>query len=596
MKDKGIIRPRWSAWYDKERQGADFNYWFPSCDEVYVNWKTTNKEGKTKLDKSGNGVFTGFEPTLKPGDSYMIEGVGIGEFPDPFSLSQPDGVHEKSKIIDPDIFTHNRTETKGLRIEEAIIYELHIGAFTPQGTYKAIIDYLPYLKSTGVNVIELMPVASFPGKRNWGYDSVHKYAPCKAYGSETDLIKLIDEIHKQGMFVILDVIYNHFGPDGNYLYPLSRKFFSSEKLTPWGDAIDFRRREVRDYFLDNAKYWLHNYRFDGLRFDAVEAIWDNTGEHIINEICRSLKTEFINEREILLTIENNNNDIKLLGPDTGSAQWDDDFHHSLHVSLTGEIDGYYIDFKDSYKEMELVLKQGFAYGDRLSKFWGNKVRGDVADKLPPYRFIHSDQNHDQIGNRAFGERLYTLTSREAAEFALALTMLAPGVPLLFMGEELFIDTPFLFFTDHNKELGRAVTEGRRKEFGKFDSFADMNIEQIPNPQAEETFLKSKIPWDKLDKEYIEKALRIVKTCSDIRKKYHIDYSISRHPKVLRKDSLFKVSFGKLILAFNLSSEEKEDSEGYFKNGLFNINFSEEKLKTEGKVKGYTLSLYEKKYS
>ncbi len=589
--NKEMIRPRWSAWFE-DNKGVSFNYWFPSCQECLVRWEMDNVDGRTRLKNQDKGIFTGFEPKLRPKARYMIEAIGIGTFPDPYSLSQPEGVHKSSQIIDPALFHNHRHYTTGINIKDAIIYELHIGTFTDKGTYKALIDKLPYLKSLGVTVIELMPVGSFPGNRNWGYDSVMKYAPASCYGTESDLIKLIDAIHKEGLFVVLDVIYNHFGPDGNYLYPLSRDFFTSDQSTPWGDAIDFRKREVRDYFIDNARHWLVNYRFDGLRFDAIEAIWDETDKHIIKEVCQTAKQELEGVRQLLLTVENNKNQASMLGPDKADAQWNDDFHHALHVSLTGETDGYYIDFKDSLNEMERFLRLGFAFGERVSLFFGNKVRGEKGDELPPYRFIHSDQNHDQIGNRAFGERLIKLTSLPRVKFALALTLLCPGTPLLFMGEELFTDIPFLYFTNHNDELGRAVTEGRRKEFAGFESFSKTDISHIPDPQELDTFIKCKIQWNDYTKNQIEETIKLTQTCIDVRKRFKDDYAINHHPEVKRHDALFLISFGKLRLAFNLSEGVVEDGEGFFRPGIVDLNFSEEEHKKNNTVSAYSITIYE----
>ncbi len=586
-----LIRPQWSAWYE-DNKGVTFNYWLPSCSECIVEWEMENIDGRTRLKNEGNGIFTGFESKLRPNARYMIQAKDIGTFPDPYSLSQPEGVHKPSQIIDPAIFLNHRLYTSGISIKDAIIYELHLGAFTQEGSYKSMIERIPYLKSFGINVIELMPIGSFPGSRNWGYDSVMKYAPASCYGTEKDLIDLIDTIHKEGLFVILDVIYNHFGPDGNYLYPFSRSFFTSSKSTPWGDAIDFRKKEVRNYFIDNARHWIMNYKFDGLRFDAIEAIWDETENHIITEICQTLKQEMNGKRELLLTVENNKNQVSMLGKDKADAQWNDDFHHALHVSLTGETDGYYVDFKNYLDEIERVLKSGFAFGSRISEYFNNTVRGEKGDKLPAYRFIHSDQNHDQIGNRAFGERLINLTSLPRTKFAIALTLLCPGTPLLFMGEELFVDTPFLYFTDHNEELGKSVTEGRRKEFEKFESFSNKDISKIPDPQAIETFTKSKIPWHNYSKKETEETLQFVQSCIDIRKRFREEYSIEHHPEVKRQDTLFLLSFGKLRLAFNLSEGEIEDKEGFFRPSIININFSEDDYRNNNTVSPYAVSIYE----
>lgn len=569
MKSKAI-KPPWGAWYHKEK-GVQFYYWFPSTQQCSILWKRQDKEYSLPLKKEENGVYSGFIKEMKPGDRYLIEAKGIGRVADPYSLFQPDGVHGDSQIIDPALFYTDRFPWQGQSMEEALIYELHIGAFTPGGTFKDLIPYLAYLRALGINTIELMPITAFPGDRNWGYDSVFKYAPAACYGTPQDLVQLIDAIHHAGLSVILDVIYNHFGPDGNYLYPLSRDFFSSDYITPWGDAIDFRKREVRNYFIGSAKHWIYNYGFDGLRMDAIHAIWDPTEKHIVVELCEEVKNAKQEDRSLMLILENFHNQASFLGDDKADGTWNDDFHHAIHVALTKEIDGYYVDFQNYLEEFELILKNGFAYGERVSKFLEGKVRGESGVNTPPYRFVNFVQNHDQIGNRAFGERLISLAGWEAVSFAIALTILCPGTPMLFMGEELFIDAPFLYFTDHNEDLGKKVIEGRREEFSQFSAFSNEALQKkIPSPQSLETYLSSKIPWNQLNEKSILERTMMVKTCFNLRKEYKEDYALKSKPSVHRQGSLFDVKFGKVRLQFNLSSAEVEIDKPIFEPGIFEI--------------------------
>jgi len=366
---------------------------------------------------------------------------------------------------------------------ETIIYEFHAGAV---GGFAGIHADLPRLKTLGVTAIELMPINDFPGRRNWGYDGVLPYAPDSVYGSPTALKTLIDAAHGLGLMMFLDVVYNHFGPDGNYLGAYAPQFFRDDVHTPWGPAIDFRRQEVRDYFTANVLMWLMDYRFDGLRFDAVHAIQE---QDWIEEMAATVRATLNAKRHVHLILEHHNNATHLRK--AVDAQWNDDAHNALHVLLTDETGGYYADYTDQpAAKLARCLAEGWAYQGDWSAYL-KAMRGEPSGDLPPCAHVFFLQNHDQIGNRAFGERLTSLTSPEALEAAIVLQMLCPQIPLLFMGEETASTTPFLFFTDHRDELAEAVREGRRQEFASFAEFADPGRrEQIPDPNAPDTFSAS----------------------------------------------------------------------------------------------------------
>jgi maltooligosyltrehalose trehalohydrolase len=339
----------------------------------------------------------------------------------------------------------------------------------------------------GISAIELMPLAQFPGDRNWGYDGVLPYAPQASYGTPEQLKHLIDTAHGHGLAVILDVVYNHFGPDGNYLHRYAKGFFREDKHTPWGAAIDFRRREVRDFFIDNALMWLLEYRFDGLRLDAVHAIED---PDFLRELAQKVRQQVDPARHVWLTVENEHNQASLL-EEGFDAQWNDDGHNALHVLLTGETDAYYADYaQNPTEQLVRCLSQGFVFQGHVTRH--GTTRGEPSGHLPPTAFVLFLQNHDQIGNRALGERLHQLANPDALKAATALLLLSPMIPLMFMGDEFAAEQPFLFFTSHHGELAELVREGRRNEFAAFSAFADPHTrEQIPDPNARQTFEASR---------------------------------------------------------------------------------------------------------
>ena len=414
---------------------------------------------------------------------YQVDDLLV---PDPASRAQAGDVHGPSRVIDPGAYSWQISEWMGRPWEEAVIYEVHVGLM---GGFKGLIERLPELADLGVTAVELMPIAEFPGRRNWGYDGVLPFAPDAAYGSPDDLKALVDRAHALGLMMILDVVYNHFGPDGNYLPAYAPGFFREDLPTPWGGAVDFRRPEVSRFFTENALYWLHEYRLDGLRLDAVHAI---APPEWLDTMGRALRAATEPGREIHLILENEENSAaRLTGP--FDAQWNDDFHNVLHVLLTGETGAYYLDFADRPAErLARCLAEGFIYQGEASPNHAGKPRGEPSAHLPPTAFISFLQNHDQIGNRAFGERLTLLSDLEALKAATALLLLCPQIPLIFMGEEAGARSPFGFFTDFHDQLADAVREGRRKEFAKFPAFADPEErERIPDPNAPETFERSR---------------------------------------------------------------------------------------------------------
>ncbi|WP_339069296.1 malto-oligosyltrehalose trehalohydrolase [Pseudomonas idahonensis] len=406
------------------------------------------------------------------------------QVPDPASRAQDGDVHGPSLVVDHNAYAWQQPQWLGRPWHEAVIYELHVGVM---GGYLAVQQALPALVDLGVTAIELMPLAEFPGERNWGYDGVLPYAPEASYGAPDDLKALIDAAHGLGLAVILDVVYNHFGPDGNHLQRYAKGFFREDLHTPWGAAIDFRRRQVRDFFIDNALMWLLEYRFDGLRLDAVHAIDD---PDFLHELAQRVRQAVPASRQVWLNLENEFNQASLLQQGF-DAQWNDDGHNALHVLLTGETDAYYADFADApTAQLARCLSQGFAFQGHANRH--GQSRGEPSGHLPPSAFVLFLQNHDQIGNRAFGERLNQLAPTQALQAATVLLLLSPMIPLLFMGDEVAAQEPFLFFTSHQGELAEAVRQGRRNEFAAFSAFADAAQRQrIPDPNAPSTFQASR---------------------------------------------------------------------------------------------------------
>lgn len=435
------------------------------------------------------------DAALAGGYKYSLDG-GL-PVPDPRSAWQPDGVHGASHPL-PALRHAGSFNAKAL--EHAVIYEMHVGTFTPEGTYAAARSRLEHLVTLGVTHLELMPLASFPGKRGWGYDGVDLFAPFAPYGTPQQLAEFIDACHARGIAVILDVVYNHFGPDGNYL-GMFAPYFTDRYKTGWGAALNYDGAGsdgVRRFVIDNALMWLRDYGFDGLRLDAVHAIFSFEAVHLLEELAQAVRT--LGEqsgRRLVLIAESDLNDPRLVRSEARGgygldAQWVDDFHHAVHRFFTGETDGYYADFH-GLEDVALALRDGYVYQGQYSRHRGRR-HGRAPTGVLPQQFIVSAQNHDQIGNRAQGERLSMLLEPWQLKAVAALLLLSPFVPMLFQGEEWGAKTPFLYFTDHDKELGRLVAEGRAKEFSSFSWQGE-----VPNPQSPETFGRSRLDWHELSR-------------------------------------------------------------------------------------------------
>jgi maltooligosyltrehalose trehalohydrolase len=485
-----------------------FRLWAPAAHQVELCITNANRPTRLPLARSDVGWFELVTDAAKPGTQYKFRINDAQEVPDPASRFQPQDVHGPSEVILADAFDWKDREWQGRRWEDAVIYELHIGAFTPSGTFSAARERLDYLLDTGVTAVELMPVADFPGKRNWGYDGVFLFAPDSTYGRPEDLKEFVQSAHDRGLMVFLDVVYNHFGPEGNYLRSYAPQFFTDRHCTPWGDGINFdghESRVVRDFFIHNALYWLTEYHFDGLRLDAVHAITDDSTPDILTELAAAVRSSIEPDRRVHLILENDCNQARYLQrtkrcqPQSYTAQWNDDIHHTLHVLVTAERDGYYSDYSARpIEQLGLCLVEGFAYQGEPSRYRNGEARGESTKGLPPTAFVSFLQNHDQIGNRAFGERISQIADRRAVQAAAAILLLAPSPPLLFMGEEFGAETPFLFFCDFEKDLAAAVTAGRRNEFAGFARFKDpASREQIPDPSDPRTFEASRLDWSEI---------------------------------------------------------------------------------------------------
>ncbi len=479
-----------------------FGLWAPSAKQVELFLDRDSRQ-KLPMTASGDGWFHCETDAVGPGGRYRFSVDGKDPVPDPASRFQPDDVHQASEVIDPSAWRWSDSDWRGRPWEEAVIYELHIGTFTPQGTFAGVQEKLDYLVDLGITAIELMPVADFPGARNWGYDGVYLFAPDSRYGRPEDLKALVNAAHERGLMVFLDVVYNHFGPEGNYLHTCAPEFFTERHHTPWGAAINFDGRYskwVREFYIENALYWLDEYHFDGLRLDAVHAILDDSTPDILEELASRARKK--TDRHIHLVLENDSNKAHYLKHHGGGdgyydAQWNDDIHHAMHAVLTGEGGGYYRDYADDpVRHLVRCLAEGFAYQGEPSVYRDNETRGEPSAHLSPSAFVAFLQNHDQVGNRAFGDRIGTLCKPERLQAITTLMLLAPSPPLLYMGQEWNSDQPFLFFCDFGPDLADKVVEGRRAEFSRFPEFRDPQMrERIPNPMDVQTFQSSKLDWN-----------------------------------------------------------------------------------------------------
>ncbi len=501
-----------------------FGLWAPSAAAVSV---ALDDGALLPMEPSADGWFELTTDAATAGSRYRFRLPDGREVPDPASRFQPDDVTGPSLVVDPAAYAWRNAAWRGRPWREAVVYELHVGTFTPEGTYRAAMDRLDHLADLGVTAVELMPLSDFPGARNWGYDGVLPFAPDGVYGAPEDLKALIDACHDLGMMAFLDVVYNHFGPEGNHLGAYAGAFFTDRHHTPWGAAINVdgaESRPVREFFIHNALYWLNEYRFDGLRLDAVHAIIDDSDPDLLTELAERVNAAIGRDRLVHLILENDANEARRLERDGAgrprlyTAQWNDDFHHAAHVLATGEGGGYYADFMaDAPARMARALAEGFVYQGEPSSFRGGERRGEPSAHLPPVAFVNFLQNHDQIGNRAFGERLTELAPSRRVEALLAATLLAPGIPMLFQGEEWGERRPFYFFCHFHGDLAQAVRDGRRREFAGFPQFADESArERIPDPVDEATFLACKLDWDEPKRPAHAARLAYVKTLLAVR--------------------------------------------------------------------------------
>ncbi len=497
--------------------GASFRLWAPAAKRVDVLLDKPHA-----LRRGDDGWFSADISGVAAGARYRFRIDDEIDVPDPASAFQPDDVSGPSELIDHASYRWRATDWRGRPWHETVVIETHVGTFTPEGSYRAMIEKLDHLAATGITAVELMPLADFAGRRNWGYDGVLWYAPDSVYGRPDDLKTLIDEAHLRGLMVFLDVVYNHFGPEGNYLGRYAPAFFTDAQ-TPWGSAIDYRVQEVRDFAIENALYWLREYRFDGLRLDAVHAIAE-PGEvsmlHSLSKAAGKLAAE--TGRHIHLVLENDDNAASLLDARETAprgkyrAQWNDDYHHAWHVLLSGEAHGYYRDYQRSPRhDIARALGSGFVYQGEASGHRGGRPRGEPSGALAPTAFVNFLQNHDQIGNRAIGDRLESLADANAVEAALAITLLAPMIPMLFMGEEWGSKAPFPFFCDFHGDLADAVRNGRRKEFA--DAYARYGNE-IPDPLDAATARSAVLDWASRDQAPGRKRLALVHELLSIRQR------------------------------------------------------------------------------
>jgi len=485
--------------------GAEFRLWAPAARRVEIDLSHDRGRASLPMTASQDGWHSAKVEGVAAGAAYLYRIDGRISVPDPASRCNPQDVHGASVLVDPAAFQWPDAGWRGRPWETASIYELHVGTFTPEGTFNAAIERLDYLVRLGVTAIELMPVADFPGKRNWGYDGVLPFAPDSTYGTPADLKSLVAAAHARGLMVLLDVVYNHFGPEGNYLNHYAPQFFNPARQTPWGSAINFdgpHSRTVRDFFVHNALYWVEEYCFDGLRLDAVHAIADDSSPDIVEEIAAALRAGPGRERHVHLVLENDRNQARYLrrdetaAPRVADAQWNDDFHHPLHVIATGERDGYYADYADRPDWwVGRAVAEGFGFQGETSPYRRGGRRGEASAQLPGTAFVNFLQNHDQVGNRVLGERIAAIADRNALRLAVSCLLLAPAVQLIFMGEEFAASSPFRFFCDFAPDLAAAVREGRRREFSAFARFQDPAArESIPDPGAEAEFNASKLAW------------------------------------------------------------------------------------------------------
>ncbi|MHA3774305.1 malto-oligosyltrehalose trehalohydrolase [Verrucomicrobiota bacterium sgz303538] len=493
-----------------QSDGVHFRVWAPASNSVAI--VLYEDDGRTcgdivPLHAEQCGYFSAHVRNVKPGALYRIR-LDSGDFPDPASRFQPDGPHGPSQVIEPGAFHWTDNQWEGAGRDGQVVYEMHVGTFTPEGTWRAATAQLEELAELGITVLEVMPVADFPGRFGWGYDGVDLYAPTRLYGTPDDFRAFVNRAHELGIGVILDVVYNHLGPDGNYLRQFSSDYFSTRYKNEWGEALNFDGENsgpVREFFIENAAYWVNEFHLDGLRLDATQQIFDRSPEHLVAAVTRRVR-EAANGRATYLVAENEPQHIRLVVPvEEGGhgmdALWNDDFHHSAIVALTGKNEAYYTDYYGGPQEFISAAKYGYLYQGQRYK-WQKKRRGVSSLDAHPGNFINFIQNHDQIANSLWGRRIHTISSPGPLRAITTLLLLGPGTPMLFQGQEFGASTPFLYFADHNPELAELVAKGRREFISQFPSIAALKdeLEQfISGPEREETFLKSKLDHSEREK-------------------------------------------------------------------------------------------------
>ena len=514
--------------------GVRFRLWAPAASMLVLEHlpRGSTTWRAIAMQAVGGGWHEARVADAGDGDDYryrLADGLAV---PDPASRANPQDVHGPSRVVDPQAYDWQDHHWRGRPWHEAVIYELHVGTFTPEGTFAAAEARLAELAALGITAIELMPLADFPGSRNWGYDGTLQFAPDACYGPPEALKRLVDSAHGLGLMVLIDVVYNHFGPDGNYLHTYCPQFFNPARQTPWGAAINFdgaHSGTVRDFFIHNALYWIEEFRFDGLRMDAVHAIRDESAPDIVQEICGALQAGPGRDRQLHVVLENDRNEASRLARDgqarplQATAQWNDDLHHAAHVLLTGETDGYYLDFAEGPLErFALALARGFVYAGQPSAFRDGQARGEPCDGLPLCAFVSYLQTHDQVGNRALGERIDTLADPLLVQAARACLLLSPHVPMLFMGEEFAADSPFLYFCDFGEgsDLAASVWAGRREEFSGFAAFASPATQRaVPDPNAPQSFIDSRLRWHAREQGRHAEALQQTRALLDARRQH-----------------------------------------------------------------------------
>jgi maltooligosyltrehalose trehalohydrolase len=501
--------------------GVRFRIWSPDARSLELVIHSGAAVGVHPLARIESGLYETWVRHAKAGDcyGYRIDGETL---PDPASRFQPEGVHGPSEVVDPTAFDWS---DRGWRIRPArdhILYELHVGTFSPEGTFAGVQRQLPYLRDLGITTIELMPVADFAGTRNWGYDGVALFAPSRAYGRPDDLRRLVDAAHHHGLAVILDVVYNHLGPEGAYLPRFSRRYLTDRHATPWGGAVNVDGNDsqlVRRFIVDNATHWIREYHLDGLRLDATHALIDDSSPHIVAEIAQAVRSAA--GREVLVYAEDHRNLSTMVEEGTGAwgldGVWADDFHHVIRRMTAGDEHGYYADYQGTASELATIIRQGWLYTGQHSPHM-QRARGTDPSRVPMHRFVVCVQNHDQVGNRALGDRIHH-TIAPASWRALSVVLLTvPMTPLLFMGQEWAASSAFQYFTDLEPGLGKLVTEGRRKEFAAFPEFSSPAARgRIPDPQADSTFANSRLGWDERNADDHRRSLALYRALLALRR-------------------------------------------------------------------------------